>query len=38
MYRIIADTLITAGVAVFIVCGLEDSWRAFRRWEVLHRG
>ena len=34
MFRIIADSLITAGVVAFVWCGLEDSWRALKRWEV----
>ena len=33
MYRLIADTLITAVVLVFVVCGLEDTWREFVRAE-----
>lgn len=38
MFRILADLIIAAGVLAFMVWGLEDSWRAFKRWEVLHRG
>ena len=38
MYRLIADALITAGVAAFIVAATVDTRREFRKWEVQHRG
>jgi hypothetical protein len=30
MFRIIADLLITAGVAAFVYYGLADSWRQLK--------
>lgn len=33
MFRLIADTLITAGVFVFIACALEDSWHHLKEVE-----
>jgi lipoprotein signal peptidase len=38
MFRLIADSLIAVGVAVFLVAAVADSWRELKRWGVLHRG